>query len=112
MTYGIRPDLHPQGRNFLPPLKGVGLLFLCYQSSIAAGFENLQCAANDPSFPFPDTGLDPVIGQDCNPHNINQWPCGYGASRRVEVSFDKTVTLKGGEYFFTPSIDFLKYGVI
>ncbi len=111
MTYGLRPDLHPQGKMFQPPDKGVGLLFICYQNSIEKGFELLQKRANDPSFPYPGTGQDPIISQGDNPSTTNLWPLGYKSDQRVEFSFERTVTLKGGEYFFAPGISFLKTGI-
>lgn len=111
MNYGLRPDLHPQGRMFALPSNGVGLLFMCYQNNIEQGFESLQRAANDPDFPFLKSGQDPVISQGESKSVINNWPSGHGNESRVAFAFDRTVTLKGGEYFFAPSISFLRYGI-
>lgn len=111
MTYGLRPDLHPQGRMFALPSSGVGLLFMCYQKNIEQGFESLQRAANDPDFPFFNSGQDPVISQGESKSVENNWPSAYDDTGRVNFAFDRTVTLKGGEYFFAPSISFLRYGI-
>jgi len=59
-----------------------GLLFMCYQSSIAQQFEFTQRRwANDPDFPRDGAGEDPVIGR-----------------------MQSFVVTTGGEYFFQPSI--------
>jgi Dyp-type peroxidase family len=89
MTYGLRPDLR-RPRAFDPPSSGVGLLFGCYQSSIAEQFEYLQCLANGTV----DSERDCLIGQ----------PSGGDGSR----SFPKVTTLLGGEYFYAPSIALLR----
>ncbi|ETS85594.1 hypothetical protein PFICI_03619 [Pestalotiopsis fici W106-1] len=89
-----------------------GLLFACYQSNIANGFEFLQNVwANNPDFPFPPNGkpgFDPLIGV-----------APAGTVREMEGAFKndltKPLTLtadwvisRGGEYFFSPSIPALK----
>jgi len=66
---------------------------------------------NNPNFPAvpggtPDPGLDQVIGQG-HRDNISQ-PRIWNATVSVEVDpAPQAVTLKGGEYFFMPSLDFL-----
>ena len=105
MSYGVRPDLHEQGTMFPLPKKGVGLLFMCYQKNIADGFEYLQQLANEEL----DSGQDPVISQGKSQKIINLWPKSYGAKEKVSFSFDRAIRLKGGEYFFAPSIEFLKF---
>jgi hypothetical protein len=107
MSYGVRPDLHPEGRKFPLPEVGVGLLFMCFQNSIARQFEHIQELANNPNLPVPGSGSDPLIFQGENPSVDNQWPLRHGSSKRVAFAFDRAVTLKGGEYFFTPSVTFL-----
>ncbi|MDB6155596.1 MAG: hypothetical protein JWL90_4049 [Chthoniobacteraceae bacterium] len=114
------------------PTGGVGLLFMCYQSNIANQFEFIQRFwCNNPLFLEPGlggpgreqylnaTGIDAIIGQRLRnetdpvvkapveaPHN---WPAGWGKPT-VEVTspaFAEFVTMKGGEYFFSPSMSFL-----
>ncbi|MDB5327023.1 MAG: hypothetical protein JWM57_2592, partial [Phycisphaerales bacterium] len=65
-------------------------------------------------------GIDPVIGQEAavptppNPPSIPQsWPTEWGdedfaAHPKAKFSFGGFVTMKGGEYFFAPSLPFLK----
>lgn len=82
------------------PAKGVGLLFMAYQSSILNGFERMQQVAN--------LG-DGLIGQTA--HIRNQYfPLLYGDDRYkiVGFAFGGYVNLKGGEYFFAPSIPFFR----
>jgi Dyp-type peroxidase family len=94
------------------PEAGVGLLFMCYQSDIAKQFEYLQAQlANNPDHLRDRTGIDPIIGQARERAAVSQqWPAQWGACREQHkaFSFYGFVTLKGGEYFFAPSINFLK----
>jgi Dyp-type peroxidase family len=84
------------------PEGGVGLLFMSYQKSIAKQFEFIQRKwANNPKFEngIVETGQDLVIGQD--EKGVNTKP-------KREFGFEKHVKLKGGEYFFAPSMEFLR----
>jgi Dyp-type peroxidase family len=117
------------------PTNGVGLLFMCYQSDIWEQFEFIQRFwCNNPNFLEPGisggtnpnydkTGLDAVIGQKLGeqadpvineaPKPPKNWPSQWGKSTvKPEIpdenQFGQFVTLKGGEYFFSPSISFLK----
>jgi Dyp-type peroxidase family len=110
------------------PTDKVGLLFLCAQSSIADQFEFIQAAwANFEDFLRPATGLDPVIGQlpdgkDRDSAVAQPWPKAYGSHNQLDfsqkppaptsVTFEKRVgqwvTMRGGEYFFVPSLSALK----
>lgn len=119
ITYGAR-NRHPNAFQALDdlPAGGVGLLFMCFQSSIRRQFAFMQRAwANNQGFLRARTGLDPVIGQlDREKPNgkvaerIPQtWRPEYGAEKpEVAASFDGFVTMKGGEFFFAPSIPFLQ----
>jgi Dyp-type peroxidase family len=110
MTYGRPPVLGPDQ---LPPLWGVGLLFMCYQNDIADQFEFMQDTwANNRNFVKPGTGLDPVIGQSKNsppqPAEFPNWSVEWNSDTRVRVQFHDVVRLLGGEYFFAPSMDTLR----
>lgn len=68
-----------------------GLLFLCFQSRIHEQFAHIQARwANNPDFPS-GAGLDPLIGR----------------SSASQPLANGLVTLKGGEFFFAPSRQFL-----
>lgn len=93
-----------------------GLLFMCFQASIKNQFQFIQRTwVDNPNFPVSllnpfatDTGDDPLIGQD--PDETQRWPKKWGdaAAGRKSFNFESAVTLKGGEYFFAPSLPFLK----
>jgi deferrochelatase/peroxidase EfeB len=114
VTYGKRekePKDNPSREEL--PNQDVGLLFMCYQRNIEKHFEVLQYLwANDPRLPHrQEPGIDPVIGQPGGMGVRQQkWPAQWGDSREKHKPFDfhGFVTLKGGEYFFAPSIHFLK----
>ncbi len=107
-----------------PPGEEVGLLFLCAQSSIIDQFEFIQLAwANYQDFLRPRTGLDPVIGQPGTAEVVAQpWPKEYGSHNQldfskvppaetdpfVRVEVGEWVEMRGGEYFFAPSLSCLK----
>lgn len=103
--------------NLQMPENGVGLLFMSYQASIKKQFEFIQQSwANNPSFPpgIPanETGVDLIIGHphipDGEPLRKYNFPLPYGSSKKIEATMQQFVTMKGGEYFFAPSIYFLK----
>lgn len=92
-----------------------GLLFMCFQQDIKHQFEFIQRTwVDNEHFPaglipfVPNTGDDPLIGQDTNEEQ--QWPKEWGdeGTDQIAFNFEAAVTLKGGEYFFAPSIPFLK----
>lgn len=107
ITYGFRtvePKNDPEPSSY--PLGGVGLLFMCYQSNIDNQFAYIQRKfANTPGAP----GMDPVIGQPTGdvPHQ-HKWPKRWGHTDMQEFGFPSFVTLLGGEFFFAPSMSFLK----
>ena len=105
--YGVRP-----------PVSGeVGLLFQAFQGDISRQFEFIQRAwVDNPNFPefriLPglNTGDDALIGQ--HPRAVQRWPRDWGRSGRFLgrrlFNFGDFVRLRGGEYFFAPSLSFLK----
>lgn len=70
--------------------------------------------AKDPNFVEKETGTDVVIGvekrdeQGKNVKETYKWRTKWGESEQTEVDFIHWVTMKGGEYFFAPSMSFLK----
>ncbi|WP_375404837.1 Dyp-type peroxidase [uncultured Amnibacterium sp.] len=75
-----------------------GLLFQCYQASLHDQFVFLQQAwVNNPGFPAPDTGDDPVIGKDSD-ITIR------GGGQTATAHFAQWVHTRGSLFSFTPSI--------
>jgi Dyp-type peroxidase family len=109
ITYGVRTDQSFEDEEVLPR-EGVGLLFMCYQADIKRQFEHMQqMMANRSSFPKPKIGIDPIIGQGSK--GAQRWPSDWGnpdPDTKKPFHFSGFVTMKGGEYFFAPSIPFLK----
>ncbi|MDD5581114.1 MAG: hypothetical protein PHY16_17825 [Methylobacter sp.] len=97
------------------PDGGVGLLFMAYNSIIGNQFKFTQQRwANNTNFPFqpPGThGIDPIIGQEVNSPNDQKLPNEWdnpAAGTNDNCPFSGFVTMKGGQYFFSPSLTFLK----
>lgn len=101
ITYGDRPDLR-SGNAAERPSSGVGLLFMCFQSNLDQ-FAIQQEGADSNDFIQGNTGVDAVIGQNSTPV-AQTWPS-TGTAKFTMANF---VKLLGGEYFFAPSISFLK----
>lgn len=109
ITYGKRKDDGSDIENM--PDGGVGLLFMAYQTDIAKQFEFIQQRwVNDPDFPQNrgGTGIDPVIGQASGSAPA-MWPKVWNGPSADKIPFDFSgfVTMKGGEYFFAPSLSAL-----
>ena len=91
-----------------------GTLFLCFQSDIKPQFEKLRDYSNSKDFgpdPHGNMGADPISGQKNTAEWPGQtWPRQWGVSDNPVEDFDfsEVVTPRGGEYFFTPSLSFLK----
>lgn len=111
IPYGVRG---PPSASEPPTSRG--LLFTCFQSDIGRQFEFLQRAwVDNPNFPefllIPglNTGDDALIGQ--HPRGIQKWPPRWDDQRRFfgrrQINFGGYITLRGGEYFFAPSLTFL-----
>jgi Dyp-type peroxidase family len=91
-----------------------GLLFLCAQADISHQFEFMQDRwCNNVNFIAggddgkPPTGRDPLVGRD--PDNTpTSWPKKHGSQEKITANLAESVTLRGAEYFFLPSISFLK----
>jgi len=111
ITYGKR-DL-PLRDNLAPeelPTGGVGILFMCFQRDISTQFSFIQKMwANNPDFPLSQTprpGIDPIAGQGSR--EDQWWSPVWGRSGFKKYKLPHFVILRGGEYFFAPSISFLK----
>ncbi|HET9223306.1 MAG TPA: Dyp-type peroxidase [Roseiflexaceae bacterium] len=118
ITYGERTD-DPNDEDADSrdrPTGGIGLLFMAYHSSIEKGFEHVQKAwANDPGYARPNTGPDPLISWrklvEWQEEHRFGWQARWGTDEAPKdelFSIEQLVTPKGGEYFFAPSISFLK----
>lgn len=119
ITYGKR-SRHPNSEalNIADmPSKGVGLLFMAYQSNIEDQFEFIQSKwANNPRHLRPGlTGIDPLIGSGPDgeraPKAVQVWPTVWGDEARTAwkaYDFQGYVKMLGGEYFFSPSITTLR----
>ncbi|KAB0677609.1 hypothetical protein F6X38_18075 [Aureimonas leprariae] len=107
ITYGER-QYDEETNDFTDrPTTGVGLLFMAYMSSIENQFEFTQATwANNADFVTGGVGVDPVIGQ--GPPAPITVPDGWSGASAADFDFGRFVTMKGGEYFFAPSRDFLK----
>lgn len=97
------------------PEEGAGLLFMCFQASLASQFNFMQKAwAKEPNFVKRDVGTDVVIGvekRDDNgraPGEKYKFPNEWGSQQTTEAEFRHWITMKGGEFFFAPSMSFLK----
>jgi Dyp-type peroxidase family len=116
IPYGMRDvstefDCQPEQ---FPTGTGIGLLFQSFQASIKDQFEFIQKNwANDANFPGTNparhTGIDPLIGQkEASGDSEYNWPVGHGGPKSVNLAFPQLVTMKGGEYFFAPSLTTLQ----
>ena len=97
----------PYGRN--SETEDVGLLFMCYQSSILKQFEFIQRFWVDSNNePLEGSGQDPLIGQRKKDTIPQLWTTKHNSSNKKPFDFRPYVKLQGGEYFFAPSIYFLE----
>jgi len=106
--FDCQPEQFPDGG-------GVGLLFQSFQGSLENQFEFIQKNwVNNTDFPPVETGqqvagIDPLIGQGpTGSKRTNAWPATWGSETTKVLSFPAMVTMKGGEYFFAPSLTMLR----
>jgi Dyp-type peroxidase family len=89
----------------------VGLLFMCFQSDIGGQFELIQNNwCNFPHFPVLHTGKDPLVGQPNSWDHCEgqRWSSPQEEGDPTIFDFPQCVTMRGGEYFFAPSLSFLR----
>ena len=106
VPYGpeFQPTETPYGPDPIGDDRDRGLLFLCYQASIARGFAFIQQAwANHPDFPQTGDGHDPIISQSVPERSFN-----LPGATNPHLTLQRWVTTTAGEYFFSPSIPALK----
>lgn len=105
ITYGHRNVSTTIENHFVQmPTSGVGLLFMSFQSNIANQFEFIQKEANQGDC------IDLIIGQG-DGNRTGKYATKWNDGESVVPApkdFPGFVTLKGGEYFFAPSLPFLK----
>ena len=104
IPYGERPDLAP-GSTAPTPDAGVGLLFMCYAAGIRQ-FAIQQAGSDSNDFVKPAVGPDAVIGNNAQATPQN-WPKA-GNESAAKFTMANFVSFKGGEYFFAPSLGFLR----
>lgn len=86
----------------VPDTQDRGLLFVCFQSSIARSFEFVQASwANTVDFPKPASGQDPIISQNSSTPGLSIPPNPHVATARWVVT-------TGGDYFFAPPLSGLR----
>jgi Dyp-type peroxidase family len=87
-----------------------GMYFQCFQANLQEQFEFLfKRWANFRSQPQKGCGVDPLVGRD--PNHPQQWPKLIPDSAVPETTgftISELTTIRGGEYFYFPSIPFLK----
>ena len=120
----LHPDELPEGSTTakftsdvapLLPVGGVGLLFMAYNNRIAQQFKFTQQtwvnATNFPSQPAGPHGIDPVIGQGPNVAGQQKLQKVWDDTSSpvvANVGMSGFVKMRGGEYFFSPSLTFLR----
>ncbi|WP_424976116.1 Dyp-type peroxidase [Dinoroseobacter sp. S124A] len=91
-----------------------GLQFICFQASIVRQFEFMQSTwCNNAFFQGLQKEVDPIIGTPRAPRGgvgpVDRFTIPRTPYRRVLKSVPQFVTVKGGAYFFMPSLDALRF---
>ena len=105
MIYGKRKII--AGKFSDKPSSRVGLLFMAYQGNIGEQFEFTQAQwSNNQGFVKVNNGVDPIIGQGGALAQTRRAGWDDATATTDQTFFADFVTLKGGEYFFAPSLMF------
>ena len=105
MIYGKRKII--AGKFSDKPSSRVGLLFMAYQGNIGEQFEFTQAQwSNNQGFVKVNHGVDPIIGQGGALAQTRRAGWDDATAATDQTFFADFVTLKGGEYFFAPSLMF------
>jgi Dyp-type peroxidase family len=105
MIYGKRKQV--AGKFSDKPGSRVGLLFMAYQRTIGDQFEFTQGQwSNNQGFVKVNNGVDPIIGQGGTLAQTRRAGWDDATAPTDQKFFGDFVTLKGGEYFFAPSLMF------
>ncbi len=106
ISYGSK-DLNPSSE-----WTDAGLLFLSCQSDIEQQFLVMQCGWSDnPNFVVEGTGTDPITGEQNagDGKAAKKWQLQMdGKEVSIDFKYQNLVKIRGGEYFFAPSISFCK----
>ena len=86
----------------------VGVLFQSLQYDLTSQFEHLFSQwGNTVDAPEQDGGVDPLLGQaQVSPGSSQRWPVGGSSMQQVPFDIRSLVSIRGGEYFYLPSIRF------
>jgi Dyp-type peroxidase family len=92
------------------PQKERGLLFICYQASIADQFEFLwRVWSNGFNTPRADSGIDPILGQNGNGRPEARVANFIQDDKHAKVAIpERFVISTGGAYLFAPSISAIR----
>jgi Dyp-type peroxidase family len=120
----VNPRVNSQGRPVSLPLvrrgvpygsycrgavrsEPVGLLFMAFQADLGRQFGIITAEwVNSPKFPEETTGTDALIGTAQT--GSQRWPGARGGGRDADFAISRFVSLKGGEFFFAPSLSFFR----
>jgi len=108
-SYG--EDFIGSAENHMPDGE-VGLLFGCFNANISKQFEFIQYTwANSPKFKRLYDDPDPIIGvRECPAAGVKQnFTIPQKNANKVIPNLQSFVTVKGGAYFFFPSVTVLKF---
>jgi Dyp-type peroxidase family len=104
IPYGpeFQPAEPPYGQGPIGDDRDRGLLFVCYQASLAKGFLFVQEAwANASNFPKEGDGEDPIISQALQEREFDLPP------QNAHLLMARWVFTTGGEFLFSPSLSAL-----
>jgi Dyp-type peroxidase family len=124
---GITYDDRPTSYDFIaeklkdsPPLPegDFGILFMCFQSDIGKQYETLVKEWAFDGTPRAEIGTDPILAFNSVSHHDpastkgQNWPLRWGGMepihRKERFPWEQVIRNLGGEYFFAPSISFLR----